>query len=305
MELKKEALRLFAAVLVAIVFLILMVFFPRTQEIMVYGPAGTLDFGYKLDINQYKADIVQYFQHVWKERTFGGTMFQTVSVEEEIARYYPKSLLIIGISFLLSISLGVWKGIFDYRNMNTKRNLLGNGTTWAFQSIPDFFVVFVFFCISIYFLPHERIFSNSNWYSFLAPAILVSIYPTMYVARLTCVSLLNQDGQDYIRTAFSKGYKSKQVIYKHILRNSSIDMVGNLPTIMIVIISNLLMVEYLTGFEGAANRLFVAMGGRQISGFTAPIEAELVLGLTFCFMITVLAVHILKLALLAKLVKKG
>lgn len=305
MELKKETLRLMAAVLFAVVFLILIVFFPRTQEVMVTGPAGTLEFGYRLDINQYKADMVQYFQYVWKEKSLGGTRFQTVSVEEEIARYYPKSLLVIGISFLISITLGVWKGIFDYRNMNTKKNFMGNGTTWAFQSIPDFFVVFVFFGISIYYLPHERIFSNSNWYSFFAPAILVSIYPVMYVARLTCVSLLNQDGQDYIRTAFSKGYKAKQVIYKHILRNSLIDMVGNLPTIMIVIISNLLMVEYLTGFEGAANRLFIAIGGRQISGFTAPVEAGLVLGLSFCFMLTVLVVHILKLALLAKLVKEG
>jgi hypothetical protein len=84
MELKKEALRLMAAVMIAILFLILMVFFPRTQEVLVYGPAGTLDFGYRLDINQYKADIVQYFQHVWRERSLGGTMFQTVVEKKKL-----------------------------------------------------------------------------------------------------------------------------------------------------------------------------------------------------------------------------
>ncbi|WP_223702203.1 ABC transporter permease subunit [Sutcliffiella deserti] len=308
MELKKETIRLTVAVMFALIFIVLMVFFPRSPTIHGYGIAGTLDFNYHFDMNLYKENISQFFQHLWMEKSLGGTRFQFTTAEEEILRYYPKSLLVISIAFITSLCLGIWKGIYDYRNLHTRKNIIGNGTTWVFQSIPDFFLVILFFWISFYFLPHGEIFSNNNWYSFAAPALLASIYPMMYVARLTNVSLLNQDGQDYIRTAFSKGNSSSQVIKRHIMKNSLADIISHLPTIIIVIISNLLMIEYLTGFEGAANRLFVALGGRQSSistGMSGSIEAELVLGLVLCFMLTVLFVHILKLFLLAKFIKKG
>lgn len=310
MELKKESLRLTIAVFFALVFIVLLVFFPRipANPIIIPGPTGELLLEVPSFWGEYKSNLVNFFKNLWEQKSLGETMFQFTKVEDELVRYFPKSLLIIMIAFVLSICIGMWKGIFDYRNTHTRKNVLGNGTTWLFQSIPDFFVVIAIFGLSFYFLPHGKIFSNSNWYSFVAPALLASIYPIMYVARLTAVSLLNQDGQDYIRTAFAKGNAAKQVIHKHILRNSFIDMVAHLPTIIIVIISNLMMVEYLTGFEGAANRMFNALGGRQSSGgamLGVHIEAGLVLGFALCFMATILLVHILKIILLAKLNKKG
>ncbi|WP_198530539.1 ABC transporter permease [Bacillus sp. LL01] len=295
----------------ALVFTILLIFFPRGGyygEIPVeLGDGGFPGFQLSLFLDIYKNNIIQFFQHIWEHKSLGGTMFSETSVEKELFRYYPKSLLVIVIGFVVSIIAGVYKGIFDYRNTYTKKNLLGNGTTWLFQSIPDFFIVIIAFYLAFYYLPMGLIFSNQNWYSFAAPALLVSIYPTMYVARMTCVSLLNQDGQDYIRTAFAKGFKVKQVINRHILRNSALDLIAHLPTIMMVVISNMLMVEYLTGYAGAGNRMFVALGGRQNTvGFGATtIEAGLVFGFALCFIATVLVVHVLKMLLLTKLSQKG
>jgi ABC-type dipeptide/oligopeptide/nickel transport system permease component len=311
MDLKKESLKLSISVFLALLFTILLIFFPRGGyygEIPMNLEDGAFPgFQLSLFFEVYRTNITQFFQHIWEHKSLGETMFSQTSVEKELVRYYPKSLLIIVIGFVVSIIFGVLKGIFDYRNTYTKKNLLGNGTTWLFQSIPDFFVVIIAFYLAFYYLPMGLIFSNRNWYSFAAPALLVSIYPTMYVARMTCVSLLNQDGQDYIRTAFAKGFKVKQVINRHILRNSALDLIAHLPTIMMVVISNMLMVEYLTGYAGAGNRMFVALGGRQETvGFgTTSIEAGLVFGYALCFIATVLIVHIVKMILLTRLSQKG
>ncbi|KPB05936.1 ABC transporter permease subunit [Bacillus sp. CHD6a] len=311
MELKKESLKLSVSVILALIFTILLIFFPRGGyygEIPMNLEDGAFQgFQLSLFFEVYKTNIIQFFQYIWDHQSLGGTMFSETSVEKELLRYYPKSLLIIVIGFVVSIIFGVLKGVFDYRHTYTKKNLFGNGTTWLFQSIPDFFVVIIAFYLAFYYLPMGLIFSNQNWYSFAAPALLVSVYPTMYVARMTCVSLLNQDGQDYIRTAFAKGFKVSQVINRHILRNSALDLIAHLPTIMMVVISNMLMVEYLTGYAGAGNRMFVALGGRQNTvGFgTSDIEAGLVFGFALCFIVTVLVVHFVKMIMLAKLSQKG
>lgn len=309
MELKKESLKLSVSVFLALLFTILLILFPRGgyDSQIIDGEFHYLGFQFSLFFEVYMTNISQFFKYIWEHKSLGGTMFSETSVEKELVRYYPKSLLIIVIGFVISIIVGVYKGIFDYRNTYKKKNLLGNGTTWLFQSIPDFFVVIIAFYLAFYYLPMGLIFSNQNWYSFAAPALLVSIYPTMYVARMTCVSLLNQDGQDYIRTAFAKGFKVKQVINRHILRNSALDLIAHLPTIMMVVISNMLMVEYLTGYAGAGNRMFVALGGRQNTiGFGgASIEEGLIFGFALCFIATVLVVHLAKMILLTKLSQKG
>ena len=307
MNIKKETFKLIASVLAALIFMILLVLFPRTPNFQLTTTVEMQEFGMMPFFQEYKANLSNFFTHVKEHKSLGGTRFSQTSVEQEVMRYYPKSLLVIALSFLISITLGLYKGIFDYQNKHSKKNFLGNGTTWLFQAIPDFFVVIIAFYLAFYYLPMGVIFSNKNWYSFAAPTLLVSIYPMMYVARLTSASLLHQDGSDYIRTAFAKGNKIKQVIKGHILKNSMLDLVGHLPTIMIVVISNMLMVEYLTGYAGAGNRIFIALGGRQnnIGNGSGDIEAGLVIGFGLCFMATILIVHIVKLMLLTRLSHKG
>ncbi|CAG9620443.1 ABC transporter permease subunit [Sutcliffiella rhizosphaerae] len=307
MDIKKETIKLSFSVVMALIFMILLVLFPRTQNFYLGNTVEMAHLGIQPFFQEYKANIVHFFQHIKEHKSLGGTMFSQTSVEKELIRYYPKSLLVIAIAFLLSITLGVYKGIFDYKNKHSKKNILGNGTTWLFQAIPDFFIVIIAFYLAFYYLPMGLIFSNKNWYSFAAPALLVAIYPMMYVARLTSMSLLHQDGSDYIRTAFAKGNKIKEVINRHILKNSMMDLVTHLPTIMIVVISNMLMVEYLTGYAGAGNRIFIALGGRQnqVGLGSGQIEPGLVIGFGLCFLATILVVHILKLVLMTKFSQRG
>jgi oligopeptide transport system permease protein len=52
------------------------------------------------------------------------------------------------------------------------------------------------------------------------PSIALSLMPLAYIARLTRVAMLDVLGNDYVRTARSKGLSRQRVIWRHCFRNA-------------------------------------------------------------------------------------
>ncbi|WP_242069703.1 ABC transporter permease subunit [Paenibacillus dendritiformis] len=206
------------------------------------------------------------------------------------------SLGVIVTALVLSFGLGVLKGIMDYKLSRTKWNFFGNWTTWLFQSLPDFLILLLIQWYVIRYLPFIRFFSTEEWYSFLLPAVLVSIYPTMYIARITSASIADQDGKMYIMVARAKGLTQRLIFYKHVFYNSFGTILTHLSSLFVYVLSNLLMVEYFMNFPGAAYRLFLAIDYSVHLGTGPNYEPGVIIGIAFCFMIMVLIVQWISLA---------
>jgi oligopeptide transport system permease protein len=189
--------------------------------------------------------------------------------------------------------------MYDFKNSNTRKNALGNGTTWLFQSLPDFFVVMVaqYFLLMLMrgtFLKFS-IYGYEQWYSILLPSLLLSIYPSMYIARITSSSLAGQEKQAYIQTAKAKGLTDNIILYKHMLGNCWGVILSHISSIMVYLFSNLLIIEYLLFYKGAAYRLYEAFGHHNSAtnnfyriGYKEVYESELIIGLLLCFMLVIL-----------------
>lgn len=220
----------------------MIVFFPRTPDISVAGVANTIEYNYTFSFTQYKTAIVNFITGIWENNSLGGTKYARVTVEQELFKYYPKSLKIIATAFIISLIFGILKGIFDYHNTNNKKNIIGNGTTWLFQSLPDFFLVMVIQWALINTFHSLKIFGQSNWYSFLFLAILVAIHPMLYISRITYVSIASQEGQPYVQVARVKGFTKRKVLYKHILLNCIQTIFLHITSLMLYLLTNLLIV---------------------------------------------------------------
>ena len=79
---------------------------------------------------------------------------------------------------------------------------------------------FKFLGINVIFNPGE-----DGWMAYLMPCLALGLYPMCYIARLTRSSMLDALGQDYIKTARSKGLKTPKIIFKHALRNGVIPVI--------------------------------------------------------------------------------
>ena len=274
--------------------LVLAVLIPRTPDIAVQGRAMTVDYSYEFSMEAYKHNISMFIKNITKNNTLGTTRYNKPA-EEELVLHFARSLKVIITGFAITLLFGILKGIYDFYDRGRRFKPFGKGFTWIVQSIPDFFLILFLQYIIIFYLPIIKVLGHEHDYSFVLPAVLVSLYPMMFVARITSTSLANEEGKAYIQVARSKGLSKSRVLLNHMFRNSIIPIFSNLPSMMMYLLSNLLIVEFLLDYRGAAYRLFYAFDVKQslYNGMNYIDESGLIIGIGLCFMIIVLCSQII------------
>ncbi|MCR8846352.1 ABC transporter permease subunit [Paenibacillus sp. SC116] len=269
--------------IVAMILLVLVVLFPRDLDISVAG--HEIHAEYHFTWEKYAANIKTFFHGLFYEQTLGPTRFEGEMAETAVARTFMNSLAVIVTSFVLSMGLGILKGIFDYQSSDRKTKWLGGMTTWLFQSIPDFLLILLYQWIILTYFPSIRIFAQEGWEAWVLPTVLLSIYPTFYIARITSASIAAQEGLLYITVAQAKGLSRTRIMYKHVLKNCMSTILSHLSSLFVYMLSNLLIIEYFSNFPGAADRLFFAIDYDTQFGAGANYEPGVIIGISFCFMI--------------------
>jgi len=183
-----------------------------------------------------------------------GTTRNFESFESVVQDFFIKSLPIIISAFAVAIPLGMAKGIFDFCNKKGTLAPIGTGLTSFITSLPDFFVIIALQWMILYHFRFIDWFGNDQWFNFIIPAIFVALYPLMYFARITSAALSNEEGEMYIQTARAMGLTEKLVVKKHILKKCLVSILQHIPVVMTYVLSNLLMVEWLLDYKGAAWR---------------------------------------------------
>lgn len=185
-------------------------------------------------------------------------------VSEAIRFAFPRSLALLGIALSISVVAGIIIGLYG---TNTRAKwyygLLLSGVL-AILSAPDFVIA----------LLSQRLIVNLHSWGInilpaagfgemkhiLLPAIIFSLVPTAYIARVTSVAMDGVLSSDYIRTAIAKGCTDRAVIYKHALRNAALRIIDSFPSIASISFANLAIVEYIFYVPGAAYKLIVTKG---------------------------------------------
>ena len=87
------------------------------------------------------------------------------------------------------------------------------------------------------------------WHAFLPLlAYMVGSFATLTI--LTKNSLLENLGQDYVRTAFAKGLNERRVIFVHALRNSLIPIATGLGHVFSLILAGSFLIERVFNIDG-------------------------------------------------------
>jgi len=170
----------------------------------------------------------QYIRYMWNALHLDfcfnvpGT---TERVIELIGRVWPVTLVLGGLTILVSYLSGLALGIIAAVRQNTWVDYLVTFTATMNITIPNFVIavwlIFVF-SISLGWFP------TGGWdgpRTVIMPLIAYSLAPTALVARYTRASLLEVIRSDYVRTARSKGLPESRVITRHALKNSLIPLI--------------------------------------------------------------------------------
>ncbi|HEV8310263.1 MAG TPA: ABC transporter permease [Methylomirabilota bacterium] len=104
--------------------------------------------------------------------------------------------------------------------------------------------------------------AGSLWHLVL-PALTLGAFPVANVARLTRANMLEVLGQDYVRTARSKGLAERAVVWRHALRNALIPTVTVVGLQLGYMLGGAVLVEVVFAWPGLGRFLVQSIASRD------------------------------------------
>ncbi len=180
---------------------------------------------------------VQYF--VWLSQLLQGNMGYSIRsyqpVAGMIAEHLGPTLLLMGVSLLVSLLIAIPAGIYSAVHQYSKGDYTVVTFSFLGSSIPSFFLALLLiyiFTVKLGVLPSSGMTTLGTEGGFLDVAKHM-VMPVMVLAfslagsniRYIRSAVLEILQQDYLRTAKAKGIGRFKVIYKHALRNALVPIV--------------------------------------------------------------------------------
>jgi len=149
------------------------------------------------------------------------------------------------------------------------------------MSLPTFW----FGLLLLYFFAYRmRIFPISGygtWKHLVLPAFALGLTDAAVTARMMRSSMLEVLGQDYVRTARSKGLAEKVVIYQHALKNALIPIVTLLGMRLGWIIGGSVVLETIFSIPGLGRLMIDSIHSRDypvVQGSMIVLTSAIILG---------------------------
>lgn len=182
---------------------------------------------------------------------FGDSMKSRVeTVNDMIRRGFPVSAYLGVEALLFALIIGPALGALAALYQNKLPDYLSMIVAIIGISVPSFImgtILIQFVAKNIGWLP------IGGWGEFkhtILPAFALSLMPLAYTARLMRSSMLEVLGQDYIKTAKSKGIGKSVVILKHAVRNAILPIVSVLGTLISNLLVGSFVIEKIFGIPG-------------------------------------------------------
>jgi ABC-type dipeptide/oligopeptide/nickel transport system permease component len=203
-------------------------------------------------------------------------MGQTVS--KLIAQRYPYTLELTLASLAIAILLSLPAGVRSAR----RRDLWDDGLLsvvslfgLSFPNVALGPILILFFALRLGWLPV----SGSGTFAHLVlPAITMGSALAAILTRMIRTSMLEELGQDYIRTARAKGLAERVVVYRHALRNAMIPIVTVLGLQFGALLAGAIVTETIFAWPGLGRLTIQAISNRDYYLVQGCI---LVIGLTY------------------------
>ena len=205
---------------------------------------------------------------------FGYSRTHARPVMEILLPALGNTVLLLGISFVLSLVLGLWLGILAAMRPYSRTDYAVNLLAFAGISVPPFWLallLIIVFAVMLGVLPAGGVPMSED------PGLWdVLLYAVLPVANLTIASvgshtrfvraaMIETLRQDFIRTARAKGIGERRVIYKHALRHALVPVTTIVALNFGALFSGALITETIFAYPGMGKLIFDAIMGSDFN----------------------------------------
>ena len=193
---------------------------------------------------------------------FGVSLKNGREISDIIAESFPISARLGLMAMAFALTLGIIFGSLAaiMRNKLPDRIIVFLST--LFTAVPSFVLatlLLLVFSIKLGWVPVW----SANETHYVLPVMALAAYPMAYTTRLSKTSMLDALGQDYIRTAKSKGVARWKVIFKHALKNSLIPVITYAGPQIAYIITGSMVVETVFTVGGIGTKFVSGINNRD------------------------------------------
>ena len=201
----------------------------------------------------------------WVREVLQGNLGQSIFLQRPVTqalweRAEPTTLLAlmaVGLAALIGIPCGIVSAVYRGRAVDQ----VFTGVAMLGASIPSFWfgiVLIQLFAVSLGWFPASGYGAPGaplaeRLHALVLPASVLGILNSALIIRFTRASMLDVLGEDYVRTARSKGLPESSVVLKHALRNALVPIVTVLGLTVALMIGGAVVTETVFGLPGVGN----------------------------------------------------
>ena len=177
------------------------------------------------------------------------------------------AVLAMGFAVLLGVPFGVISAVRRGRPLDYALRVV----SLAGLSMPSFWLAMIVILTLVralgwipsmtYVSPFDDL--RANLAQFVLPALAVGYRSSALIMRITRSTMLEVLREDYIRTAWAKGQRGTQVVWRHALKNASLPVVTLIGIEFAFLIGGLIVTETVFNLPGVARYLVDAIQYRD------------------------------------------
>lgn len=192
-------------------------------------------------------------------------------VKGMVADKVPITVTLMVLAFILVVAISIPLGIYAARYQGRLLDRLIGVIDQIIMAVPPFFsgiIITVLFGVLLkWFTPGGFVSYNKNWGAFLGymifPAIAIALPKIAMAVKLLRTSILEEIGKDYVRTAYSRGNGTKQVLYRHVLKNALIPVITFLGMALSDMVAGSIIIEQVFNIPGLGRILLTSISNRD------------------------------------------
>ena len=222
-----------------------------------------------------KGPIGYYLQWLgnFVQGDFGKIYFSggTEEVSDHLKQAMPRSLLLMVYTQILALVIAVPLGVISAYRAGRRADKIISNSLFALSSVPNFAIallLIIFIGVKFAWLPTLGYVPIAEGFGehlkhMVMPVISLSLGLIATYTRLLRADMISALREDYVTMAASKGLSDRRILWRHVLRPSSMTLLTSAALSMGGLIGGAIVIESIFATYGIGFEVFAAIGGRQ------------------------------------------
>ncbi|MCR5251127.1 MAG: ABC transporter permease [Lachnospiraceae bacterium] len=217
--------------------------------------------------------LLRYFS--WLGGCFRGNLGTSYSYHMPVAgmilEKIPITVTLTILSMLLTMAVSVPLALLSAKYANSRLDRAVYAGNQFLMAVPSFFLgilmTWVFGMVLRWFKPGGYVSYKKDFGAFLGylilPSVAIAIPKCAMSVKLLRSAILSEANRDYVRTAYSRGLSTMEVLYRHVLKNALMPLITFWGMAVADMIAGSIVVEQVFNIPGLGRILLTSIANRD------------------------------------------